>query len=51
MSSSRILVTSLLCVALFSSLGFGQDLAKYRDFQFGMSPESVAKQLHMNFRP
>jgi len=27
---------------LFSSAGVGQDLARYRDFQFGMSPESIA---------
>jgi hypothetical protein len=48
MISSRSLITSLLCAALFSSLAMAQDLAKYRDFQFGMSPESVAKQTHTN---
>ena len=48
MISSRTLVTSLFCAALFSSLATAQDLAKYRDFQFGMSPESVAKQTHTN---
>jgi hypothetical protein len=48
MISSRLLVTSLLCAALFCSLATAQDLAKYRDFQFGMSPESVAKQTHTN---
>ena len=48
MISSRLLVTSLLCTALFCSLATAQDLAKYRDFQFGMSPESVAKQTHTN---
>src|SRR3989442_4304815 len=48
MISSRTLATSVLCAALFSSLGTAQDLAKYRDFQFGMSLESVAKQVHMN---
>src|SRR5437879_3326748 len=47
MISSRTLATSVLCAALFSSLGAAQDLAKYRDFQFGMSLESVAKQIHM----
>src|ERR1700746_3390625 len=48
MISSRMLVTSVLCAALFASLGGAQDLAKYRDFRFGMSLESVAKQIHMN---
>jgi hypothetical protein len=48
MISSRTLATSALCAALFSSLGAAQDLAKYRDFQFGMSLESVAKQIHVN---
>jgi hypothetical protein len=38
---------SVLFAALFSLPGAAQDLAKYRDFQFGMSLESVAKQLHM----
>ena len=48
MIRSRTLVTSLLFGALFSSLGTAQDLSKYRDFQFGMRLESVAKQIHMN---
>src|SRR2546422_3601519 len=48
MIRSRTLVTSLLFGALFSSLGTAQDLSKYRDFQFGMSLESVAKQINMN---
>jgi len=47
MISFRTLATSLLCAALFSSLGTAQDLSKYRDFQFGMSLESVAKQIPM----
>ena len=47
MFSSRRVVTSLLFSTLFSSLGTAQDLSKYRDFQFGMRLESVAKQLHM----
>ena len=47
MISSRTFATSLLSAALFSSLGTAQDLSKYRDFQFGMSLESVAKQIHM----
>ena len=48
MISSRTLATSVLCALLFSSFGNAQDLAKYRDFQFGMSLESVAKQIHVN---
>jgi len=48
MISTRTFATSFLCAALFSSLGTAQDLSKYRDFQFGMSLESVAKQVHMN---
>jgi hypothetical protein len=48
MISFRTLATSVLCSALFASLGGAQDLAKYRDFQFGMSLESVTKQIHVN---
>ena len=48
MINSKTLVASLLCAMLFSSFGTAQDLAKYRDFQFGMSPEAVAKQINMN---
>jgi hypothetical protein len=47
MINSRTFATSLLCAALFSSLGTAQDLSKYRDFQFGMSLDSVAKQINM----
>src|SRR5712691_4761244 len=48
MMSFRTLATSVLFAALFASMGGAQDLAKYRDFQFGMSLESVAKQIHLN---
>src|SRR5437016_2662473 len=48
MISFRTIATSVLSAALFVSLSGAQDLAKYRDFQFGMSLESVAKQIHMN---
>jgi hypothetical protein len=48
MIRSRSLVTSILSAALFCSLGTAQDLTKYRDFQFGMTPESVAMQTHMS---
>ena len=44
----RTIATSVLCVAIFSSLGAAQDLSKYRDFEFGMSVESVAKLAGMN---
>ena len=48
MISFRTIATSVLCVAIFSSLGTAQDLSKYRDFEFGMSIESVAKLAAMN---
>ena len=48
MISFRTVATSVLCSALFASLGGAQNLAKYRDFQFGMNLESVAKQIHMD---
>jgi hypothetical protein len=41
--SFRTMAFSVLCVAICSSLGAAQDLSKYRDFEFGMSIESVAK--------
>jgi hypothetical protein len=44
----RTITISVLCVAIFSSLGAAQDLSKYRDFEFGMSIESVAKLAAMN---
>ena len=44
----RTLATSVLWTALFSSPGAAQDLSRYRDFEFGMSIESVAKLAHMN---
>jgi hypothetical protein len=47
MLSSRTFLASVLCFALFSSLGSAQDLSKYRDFQFGMNLDSVAKQIQM----
>jgi hypothetical protein len=43
-----MLAMSVLCAGLFCLPGAAQDLARYRDFQFGMSVESVAKQVHMN---
>jgi hypothetical protein len=45
--SYRTFLTSALFVAVFSSLGSAQGLGKYRDFQFGMNVESVAKQIEM----
>lgn len=47
MVNSRTFVISALCFACFSSAGIAQDLSKYRDFQFGMNLDSVAKQVHM----
>ena len=46
MIRSRTLVMSLLFGVLVSSTATAQDLSKYRDFQFGMSLESLAKQIH-----
>ena len=48
MISFRTLATSVICAALFSSLGAAQDFSKYRSFEFGMSIESVAKLAHLN---
>src|SRR5438034_11758813 len=47
MIRSRTLAISLLFGTLVCSPATAQDLSKYRDFQFGMSLESVAKQIHM----
>jgi hypothetical protein len=47
MVTSRTIVISILCLAFFSSLGMAQDLSKYRDFQFGMTLDSVVKQVQM----
>jgi hypothetical protein len=44
----RTFTTSILFVALFSSLATAQDLSKYRDFQFGTRLESVAERIHMD---
>jgi hypothetical protein len=46
--SFRTMAISVLCVAIFSSLGAAQDLSKYRDFEFGMSIDSVAKLAALN---
>jgi hypothetical protein len=48
MISFRTMAISVLWVAIVSSLGAAQDLSKYRDFEFGMSIESVAKLVAMN---
>ena len=47
MVSFRTFLTFVLCFAFFSSLCIAQDLSKYRDFQFGMNLDSVAKQIQM----
>src|SRR5205809_2990194 len=46
MIRSRTLVMSLLFGVVVSSTATAQDLSKYRDFEFGMSLESLAKQIH-----
>jgi hypothetical protein len=48
MISLRIFAASILFAGLVSSLGMAQDLAKYRDFQFGMSLESVAEKIRVD---
>jgi hypothetical protein len=48
MISITRVATSILCAALFSSVGAAQELSRYRDFEFGMSIESVAKLAHTN---
>jgi hypothetical protein len=40
--------TSILCAALFSSPCAAQELSRYRNFEFGMSVESVAKLAYTN---
>ncbi len=44
----RTLAASVLFAAIFSSVGAAQDLSRYRDFEFGMSIESVANLSHTN---
>ena len=45
---SIAVLSMMLSSTAAGQLGAAQDLAKYRDFQFGMSLESVAKQIHVN---
>ena len=47
MISFRPVLISVFCLAFFSSAGIAQDLGKYREFQFGTSLDTVAKQVHM----
>jgi hypothetical protein len=44
----RRLLTLSLFVFMSSSIGMAQDFTRYRDFQFGMSPDAVATQMHIN---
>ncbi len=44
----RLFAASMVCIALFSSTASAQDLSRYRDFHFGMDPESVVKQININ---
>ena len=48
MVSFRMIVIYALCAALLPSPGAAQDLSKYRDFEFGMSIESLAQRAGMN---
>jgi hypothetical protein len=47
MISLRTALASFICIAFLSLPGMTQDFATYRDFQFGMSVESVAKRIQM----
>jgi hypothetical protein len=47
MVTFRTFLIPVLSFASFSSLGIAQDLSKYRDFQFGMTLDFVAKQIQM----
>jgi hypothetical protein len=47
MVSSRTFFVSVLCFVFSSSVGIAQDLSQYRDFQFGMKLDAVAKQIQM----
>ena len=38
----------VICGLLLSPFGFGQNLLKYRDFEFGMNVEAVLKQTKMD---
>jgi len=38
----------VICSLLLSPLGFGQNLLKYRDFEFGMNVETVLNQTKMD---
>jgi hypothetical protein len=48
MITFRTILKASLCALLLSCTGIAQDLSKYRDFQFGMSPEAAATQMQMS---
>ncbi len=47
MAGARYVALSVLCLALSASLVQGQDLSRYRGFQFGMSLAAVAERARM----
>ena len=47
----RLVLLGTLCFVLFASSGAAQGLSKYRDFEFGMDIETVAKQLQIAPNP
>lgn len=47
MISTRSLAVSLSWAMLLAPLMYGQDLSRYRDFQFGMNLDSLAKQTNV----
>jgi hypothetical protein len=44
----RFVLIGVLCFELFASVGAAQNLSRYRDFEFGMDINTVAKQLQMD---
>ena len=47
MISTRSLAVPLFWAVLSAPLMWGQDLSRYREFQFGMNLESLAKQTNV----
>ena len=47
MIHSRAALMPVLCIAFVATVSNAQDFGKYREFQFGMNLDSVAKQIQM----
>jgi len=47
MISTRSLAVALVWAVLSAPLMYGQDLSRYREFQFGMNLDSLAKRTHV----